>query len=329
MIKIPKFRLFGKDDPKIEEKIQPKLNLRSWDSLLISEKAIALQELINSGYVDEYSSEMLNSIEHLNHHFLRLCPGKALHAIPPKRDVYGYDNRVERMQAALKDFRNIFLNEKAEAVIFRMITIFAENFIDSFNYKNAEKEADEDKRAEYLQKAFIKFDRLANCLNHIFEQFAVNAHLTREGLVPKQDKKITKEIYEPVLRVLSDPKWKSVSDLLAGMFSDFQQKDYPECITKAHSVLQRFLQILVGEEGGNGKGELGKLFAKAKVDGVIPSDGFTERIITVFQGFISDERAAKSTAKPARKKADSSDALLVMNIIMVFLQYCIQNPRNT
>jgi hypothetical protein len=41
------------------------------------------------------------------------------------------------------------------------------------------------------------------------------------------------------------------------MFEDYRQEDYAMTITKAHRAVQRFLQILVGAEGKNGKGEVG------------------------------------------------------------------------
>ena len=149
--------------------------------------------------------------------------------------------------------------------------------------------------------------------------------VTRNGLIPRQDDRIDKEVYEPTLKVLSDPKWKSVSDDLADMFNDYQKQSYPEAITKAHSAVQRFLQILVGNEGKNGRGELKELFALARKHGVISENQFTREIVQVFQGFISSERANNSTAKPALRTTSSSDALLVMNVVMVFIQHCLQN----
>ena len=50
MAKIPKFRLYGEDDPRIAETIQPRLALRKWDDLG-KEKEIALQELANRGWL--------------------------------------------------------------------------------------------------------------------------------------------------------------------------------------------------------------------------------------------------------------------------------------
>ena len=41
MFKLPKFRLYGEKETKIEEAIQPKLELRSWAELEPAEKEIA------------------------------------------------------------------------------------------------------------------------------------------------------------------------------------------------------------------------------------------------------------------------------------------------
>ncbi|MBI5466279.1 MAG: hypothetical protein HY974_03245 [Candidatus Kerfeldbacteria bacterium] len=327
MLKIPIFRLYGQGDPQIEEYIQPALGLRQWVDLGESEKETAFHELENGGWLEDYSPEVLQTIEYLNYNFLRQCPGKNLHLIQPKDEYRSMGNQSERMRAALVDFRHIFLNEESDAMVFRMFTKFMESHIDGYRYGLAEKEEDQAKRSEYIEQAFKKFDRLSNMLNHIFEQFAVNVVATRNGLVPRQDERISETIYLPTLEALSDPKWKTVSDNLSRMFDDYRKENYPEVITKAHSVVQRFLQILVGEEGKSGKGEVGKLFNKTKQEGVVPIDRFTEPIVVAFQSFITSERATNSTAKPALKDATSSDALLMMNVVMVFLQHCLQKAK--
>lgn len=326
MIKIPKFLLYGEGDPHVEESIQPSLALKTWGNLNAAEKMVAFRELKNNGWLESYSKEILHTIEYLNHVFLRQCPGKHLHQIKPEGD-FRTNNEYQRMEAALQDFQHIFLNEASDAMVLRMLSRFAQSYIDGTKYKWAEEAKTEPERKKYLDEAYEKFDRLANCQNHIFAQFSVNQMLTRSGLVPRQDEKITQGIYVPTLEILADPKWKTVSDSLAGMFEDYRERNYPEVITKAHSSVQRFLQILVGDEGKNSKGEVGKLFAKAKEDGIIPINRFTEPIIAVFQGYISSERATNSTAKPAVKEASAEDALLMMNVVMVFLQYCLQETK--
>ncbi len=328
-MKLSKFLLYGQGNPTIEAQIQPALSLRNWNDLSKDEKEIAFLQLGNSGWLESHSEEILRTIEYLNHNFLRQLPGRHLHAIKPEQDHYhgGYGNKSERMKAARMDFQHIFLTEKSDSMVFRMLSKFAELYIDGYAYSQAEKSTDQEEKKDLIEKAFGQLDRLANCLNHIFEQFAVNQILTRNGLVPRQDNKIIEEVYTPVIQILADPKWKSVSADLSEMFEDYRNENFPEAITKAHRVVQRFLQILVGEEGKNAKGEVGQLFQKAKSEKVIPINRFTEPFINTIQGFIVSERATNSTAKPAMKEATASDALLMMNMAMIFLQYCLQNTK--
>ena len=178
MSQIPKFRLYGEGDPQVEEEIQPRLELRGWCDLNISEKKIALQQLTINGWINDHSWGILRAINHLNDCFLRECPGENLHLIVPESDFPGRGgsrgNEQERQKAALQDFQNIFLQNISEGMVYRMLTKLAENHVDGMNYERAEKETDKKNRVEYIEKAFKKFDRLANCLNHIFQQFALN-----------------------------------------------------------------------------------------------------------------------------------------------------------
>lgn len=327
MPKIPKFQIYGLNDKNIEEEIQPKLTFRGWCQLEQPEKEIALQQLTNSGWLDEYGDEILKAIKHLNHNFLRECPGKHLHNTKPKNDQR-YNNDRELKLAALTDFKHLLLHDnRSEALILRMLTVFADAHIKKYYLDGLESEKESDQIKEQIDEAFNEFDKLANCLNHIFEQFAVNIILTRNGIIPRQENKINQYIYEPTLKILSNPKWKTINDDLSEMFSDYHLKNYPETITKAHRVVQRFLQIIAGEEGKNSRGELAVLFKKAKEQKLIPINRFTEPIIDVFKSYIPTERATKSTAKPAKESADAEDALLIMNVVMVFLQFCLQKNK--
>lgn len=319
MTDIPKFKLYGEGDPEIEEAIQPVLKFRSWSDLNEEEKLIALRDLENKGWLGN-DEEMLKTILYLNTEFLRQCPGERLHRIKPRRHS---EIDHQRKVAALLDFKDIFLSENSEGMVLRMLSVLAQNNISHVYLRQAENAQSYKSRKDHIEEAFKKFDRFANCLNHIFEQFSVNAQITRSGIFPRQDSKISENIYEPTMKILADPKWKSVSDDLGQMFSDYRNKDYPEVITKAHRAVQRFLQIRVGEEGKSGKGEIGKLFATAKKEGILPVDRFTEPLIGVIQSFIVSERATKSTAKPSIKDATQKDAMLMMNVVMVLLQHCL------
>lgn len=319
----PEFKIFGDDDPSVSDRIQARLPLRGWSGLTGPEKKIILQQLTNNGWVKD-SSEIASTIAHLNESYLRLCPGKNLHSTPPHRDYNGQvRNSPEREKAARADFEHILMHEKSEPLVLRMLSILASRYIDQMHFKWAEEASNKELREKYAAEAFGKFDRFANCLNHIFEQFSINWRVTRSGLVPMQDEKITAEIYAPTLLALSDPKWKAVNADLSKMFQDYGDRNYSEAITKAHAAVQRFLQIVAGEEGTNSKGEVGKLFQQAKKNGLIPAGKFSEQFINAVQSAIVAERATNSTAKPAMKEAAATDALLVMNLTMVFFQHCL------
>ncbi len=182
------------------------------------------------------------------------------------------------MKAALNDFCDLFQKEASEDLVLRMLSVFARNNIDRSYLGSAKKEADPEKREKYIKLAFKNFDRLANCLNHIFEQFAVNVLVTRSGFVPRQDPWIDQEVYRPTLEALSDPRWEDVNGDLGAMFSDYRAGEYSEVITKAHSVVHRFLKVLFHEEGGSGKGEIGKLFKLARDQNVISDNRFARSL---------------------------------------------------
>jgi hypothetical protein len=251
------------------------------------------------------------------------CPGKNLIAVEPEPSYSPTPSDHKHAQAALKDFALIFQYFR-EDVVMLMLSVFAKSLIDRGKWRSAKKEAEAEKRKKMTEEAFARFDALANCLNHIFEQFAVNQVVTRNGFVPRQDVAITASVYVPTLAVLADPRWKPVSDDLSSAFEDYRSKNYGESITKAHAAVQRFLQILVGEEGKNAKGEVKALLQDAKAKGLIPVNRFTEPLVNASHSFLASERATNSTAKPAVKEATPSDALLVLNTVMVFLQFCLQ-----
>ncbi len=320
--KIPKFLVYGEGNPEIEERIQPRLPIRNWDALDREEKK--LMPSLLSQFFSISDNNTIQTIAYLNHHFMRTSPGRELlkHLTPYDGELSDFDewSHPYHLSAAEDDFRNIFM-DGSEALVFCMLSKFAKNLINEQYYDVAVKENDEEKQQKYIDRAFKEFDKFAKILNHIFGQFSINQMLTRNGFVPRQDERITEDVYVPTLRILANPQWKDVSDDLARMFEDYREKKYAEAITKAHSTVQRFLQILVGENGKNGKGEMGKLFQQAKDRGLISENA--EPFVTAIQKTIVRARATSSDAKPAKKDATAADVLLVMNTVMVFLQYCL------
>ena len=206
-----------------------------------------------------------------------------------------------------------------------MLSLFAKEHISDWCLHAAQEKKDSEERAGLINQAFDEFDRLANSLNQIFEQFNINVLVTRGGFIPGRMTGLTERSisrhskYCPTQNgIRSATIWRICSmTIKSRVIRRPSQKR-----TVQYNV---FLQILVGNEGKNGKGELGILFARARKEGVISENQFTREIVKVFQGFISSKRAKNSTAKPALRPASSSDALLVMNVVMVFLQHCLQN----
>lgn len=323
MSDIPSFSLYGDGEVQIEVEIQPQLALRGFGELSQSEKQIAFEHLCNLGCVDA-SKDTLVAILLLNHEFLRVCPGKRVHkSVGADSSLDEHTHRVN----AVEDFRDVFVLHETETLVLRMVSQLAQLKIDQRELKRAREASTDEDRQQYIKDAYKKFDRFATHFNHVFKQFAINVVLTRNGIAPIQDPKISEFIYVPTLRLLSDPKWKSVSDDLGLMFDDFANGDNADVITKAHRVVQRFLQISVGEEGKNGSSEMGKLLNEAKTSGLLPKDRFTEPMINVIQSFIVSERATKSNAKPALSNPTDKDALLVMNVVMVLLQHCLSATK--
>jgi hypothetical protein len=322
---MPKFSLYGENNPELEDMIQPKLELRRWDALTFSEKMTAWREMNHGNWIQHHSEKVLETIEYLNYTFLRTLPGQKLHETPKSLRSRGggyYSNKTNMISAARADFENIFIGNNPDELVFRMLTFFSKSLINDDSYHNVELEKNTSKRKKLVEESFGIFDKFADCINHIFEQFAVNARLTRNGMVSVQDEKIIEEIYVPVLSVLSDPKWKSINLDLSSMFDNHRQEKYPETITDAHRAVQGFLRELLKGEGRGTKGEFGKLFSQY-INEHYPDDNATKRFLHNIKSYFSDLRANESTSKPQNQEATLEDALLCMNMTMVFMQHCL------
>jgi len=141
-------------------------------------------------------------------------------------------HKISEWEAARMDFRNIFL-EGGDELVLVMLSKLLSGRIDASLIDKAKETADAATRHEMTDSAFQEFDSLAKILNHVFDQFCVNVRITRNGIVPRQDDRITGEIRGPVPEVQSDPKWRLVSDNLSGMFEDYLEQNCPEVIAKA------------------------------------------------------------------------------------------------
>jgi len=312
---IGKFNLWSDLNPEAAETLHPDLGLRDWDDLTCTEK-----EKIWF-YLERYFTRN-NSAERIP---------LAIYILNEKHKYRSYAETFlrERSNAnAMRDFQGIIINErKNKHVVLELISCFSRAIlIERLDHSISQKEDETDEQyEERLTKwKYEDFDEFAYRLNDVFGHFGVNVVLTRHGFIPKQDKKIVKEIYEPVLKSLSNEKWKPVSRDLQDAFKDFQSKTksgYSSCVTHAVSAIEAFLQILL--YGETGKGTLKTLIPNAQKKGLIPKDKFTDQIFKNMEAIFARERKETGDAHPKKEYANEKNSLMVLNLTMVFLQHCM------
>ncbi|MCD6384333.1 hypothetical protein J7M23_01010, partial [Candidatus Sumerlaeota bacterium] len=188
---------------------------------------------------------------------------------------------------------------------------------------------EDDTEEEYQERLqawrWADFDNFAGDLNEVFTDFGINLYLTRQGFMPRQEKKIIKEIYEPVLNYLSHPKWKEVSKLLSDSFDEYRKntpQGYSNCVTNTISAIQAFLQIMI--MGKTGKGEISKLIVEGQKKNLLPNDFFTRRIFENIESIFARERQETGIAHPKKEYATEKNARTILNLAMIFFQHCIQ-----
>ncbi len=318
MFKIPRFKIYGENDRAIQEKISPKLELREWDDLSAEEKTIAYKFFSKR---DEYwfDQAAIEVINYLNREFLPVLPGKNLFEVN-QNAPWEYT-----LGAAYRDFERIFLEERQE-LVFVMLSAFVNFRISEEGLKNLELEESqfflsEEQLNSQINQAFEVADNQINSLNHIFKQFGVNYVFSRQGLFPRQDKKIIEEIYQPTLKVLSNPKWKYVNGHLTKMFEDYRSKNYGGVCDEAYTTIYAFLQETQNVQN-NAKGDFKNLFNEKALSA---KTGCINRFLKNIESLISDARANHGeSAKPDgenKTELSSCESLLVMNEVMILLQY--------
>lgn len=321
---IPKFKLYGEDDVKFSERIQCKLPLRPWSSLTENERRVMYFDLVRTKWLQGNYRKLVYIAEQLNFRFKRILPAKNTFAIIPDHER-SFAASPQHIEAAKTDFEQIFIFGESEDLVLFMISLFAGCLINNQEIETAQKTQNIEERKKLVGLAYMEFDLFAKRLNYLFEQFSVNIVVSRCGMIPRQDDRITEDIYEPTLQILSDPIWDPVNSILDEMFTNFRNQQYPEVITNAHNAVHRFLQIALGKNGNLGKGEFGRLFNQAKSNNLISNNSEIEDSVKLMKSFLPSQRAKRSTAKPTSHTANSADALLVMNISIVLIQHCLQN----
>ncbi|QLH52762.1 MAG: hypothetical protein CH6_0061 [Candidatus Kapaibacterium sp.] len=330
------FKLWSELNPIAIEELKPNLGWRSWDALTKEEKHKIWIHLKNYFFVkkdekDDFgfqvaSFEFLGKSWEQNKKLQRVI--SALTTLNERYKAKSYaKNFLEHpnIDTACRDFYDIFIMQ-SENVVMELLSLYCKALISERASRDIQKGKDETEE-EYQNrlKNWKEFDDFAQRLNDVFEQFGVNVVLTRQGFIPRQDEKITKEIYEPVLKFLSDEKWSPVNRDLKDAFRDYQQKTpdgHSSCITHTISSIEAFLQIIL--YGKTGKGTLAELILEAQKKNLIPNDTFTSLIFKNIKEIFAQERKHTGDSHPKKEYATEKNARMILNLAMIFFQHCIQ-----
>ena len=336
------FKLWSELNPKAKKELKPDFGLRSWNSLSSDEKYKIWKYLewyffdkdIKTKYKGYYPLRKIHyykffgepqenekkkkriyfSIADLNHKYKAKSYAKN----------FLEDNTLN---SACHDFYEIFMNQD-ENVVMELLSLYSfllisERAKETIHKKKGESEEEYNQRLENWR--WEEFDKFRKDLNEVFTDFGINLYLTRQGFAPRQEEKIIKEIYEPVLNYLSHSKWTEVSKILSDAFDEYRKntpQGYSNCVTNVISAIQAFLQIVVN--GKTGKGEISKLIPIAQKKKLIPDDFFTQKIFDNLESVFARQRQETGIAHPKKQYANEKNARLMLNLAMVFLQHCIQ-----
>jgi len=336
------FKLWSQLNPKAKKELKPDFGFRNWNSLDGNAKykiwkylefhffdkdtktkydSLGYKRTYYEFYGKKYSNEKERkqerihiSIRALNHEY--------------KAKSYAR-NFLENgtLNSACCDFYEIFVTQD-EHVVMELLSLYSKVLImeradETINRKEDEKEQEYQKRLQNWK--WEDFDEFREDLNEVFADFGINLYLTRQGCMPRQEEKIVKEIYEPVLSYLCHPRWKEVSKLLSDSFNEYRKnmpQGYSNCVTNTVSAVQAFLQIVVN--GKTGKGEISKLIPDAQRKNLIPNDFFTQKIFVNIESIFARQRQETGIAHPKKEYASEKNACIILNLAMIFFQHCIQ-----
>ena len=338
------FKLWSELNKEAVEELRPNFGFRSWDVLSESDKRkiwkyLELKYFFDTEISGDYNHRFANKkglfYKFHGDYFEQDTKQKRIgYTIAILNDLYKAQSFANKFlesgtyTEACTDFYAIFIKEK-QSVVLELISLYAKDLIseketsaNSLNKENGESNLSFQKRVE-AQK-WLLFDEFAEDINEVFSHFGLNLYLSRLGFVPKQDDKLINEVYEPVLKSISHPIWKEVNQHLTDAFSEYRKNNpigYSNCVTNTVTAVQAFLQII--NNGKTGSGDISKLIAQAQTKNLIPSDLFSKEIFKNIESILMRERQETGIAHPKKEYATEKNAILVLNLAMIFFQHSL------
>lgn len=329
------FKLWSELNIDAAKDLRPNLGLRGWADLNRDDKHKVWKHLEYHFFDKDLTSEYGKKShifygEFQEQEHVRRRIEMSILALNKFNKAKSYaENYLEEpcINSACFDFHRIFM-EGGESVVMELLSLYIKVLIveegDGPIYKS-ENETKEQYEERYQAWKWYKFDQFSKDINEVFSDFGLNVYLTRGGLIPRQEDKIMSEIYEPVLKLLSDTKWKKVNEILSDSFNEYRKNTpdgYSNCVTNAVASVEAFLQVALGYKIGSEK--LSVLVTKAMTAGVISKDFFAETIFKNIESVFAKERQETGTAHPKKEYATEKNARMILNLAMIFIQHCIQ-----
>lgn len=334
------FKLWSETKKEAKDELSPDFGFRNWGDLSNDDKYNIWKYLElhffkkdANGHSFSYGNkscnyEFLGDYYEKENKLKRVTDSVAILNLRNKARSYAHNFLEDRkFNSACQDFYEIF-STQSENVVFELLSLYSSLTIfersDREPVRNKEENDNEFKKRTFEWRWGV-FDEFAEELNEVFMQFGIKYHLTRAGFIPRQDNKIIKEIYEPVLDYLSDKKWKEVNKLLSDSFEEYRKntpQGYSNCVTNTVSAIQAFLQVL--SNGKTGRGDIPQLITEAQKKSLIPNDFFTQKIFDNIESIFARERQETGIAHPKKEYATEKNARTILNLAMIFFQHCIQ-----
>ena len=314
------FKLWSETNTEVKNELKPNFDFRNWDDLDSNEKETIWHYLMGDFYPylsntfleEDVNKVFYNTIDNLNETY--------------KHKSYGQNFLKSRStKNAIDDFKNIYYNQN-QNVFFELLSFFSLELIglsEAHTYKVSKSKNESENDFRTRQNYYV-LDVFKDRLNNIFEQFKINIILERQGWIPRQEKIIMEEVYDPVLKFLSANTWKDVNRELKEAFNNYHKatpEGYSGSINHAIVALEAFLQIKL--HGKTGKGTLSSLLTEAILKNVIPNDPFSKQIFNNVESILMQERKKSANAHPKEEYGTERIARLVLNISMIFMQHCI------
>jgi len=309
------FKLWSEVSPKSKEVMRPFFELRKWSDLERDDKVKIVRHLRTNGWLKD-KDKFVNIAIQINDKYKVNTYAERFFEHSGPHSYYGSYNECCQ-DIARDDFSSIVFDGD-EAIALEALSFYAASLIEDHYLRG------DNPTPEAIQNGYGALDRFSNAVNDVFDHFCVDLTLSRQGLLPKQEKIVEEYVQAPLIAKLVGKKWTPVQLEFGDAIDEYNKgtkESYSNAITHLASALQAFLQISVN--GSVGKGDIDALIRKGINEGLLPNDELSKKIINGLKSTLMEVRQNSGDAHPKKEYANERSVRLVLNIVAVFIQHCI------